>query len=250
MDQFTDDDLGLKMLANPNRMNDDIPNTTVNMDQDLFVDETENNENIQTDNNYFHHDNEKTLPQFNFNDDNMSDVSKVSMEPSEDVLRKKNFLLTKLKPNLYDDTTPPKGEMIDMMCVPSVNTAMKHARWCPVSQCSFGNTIDKDLANKKFEELLEAFEKDLGRKTTKDEKQQQLNRFNTLEVYRCFKKNRYDEANHFDFKIESECALRPAYLFFKACKILIEKLDKLDTIISNLMNYNDEGRKYLYTENK
>jgi hypothetical protein len=101
MDQFTDDDLGLKMLANPNRMNDDIPNTTVNMDQDLFVDETEN---IQTDNNYFHHDNEKTLPQFNFNDDNMSDVSKVSMEPSEDVLRKKNFLLTKF---LLESTIPP-----------------------------------------------------------------------------------------------------------------------------------------------
>jgi hypothetical protein len=26
--------------------------------------------------------------------------------------------------------------------------------------------------------------------------------------------------------------------------------DKLDTVVNNLTNYNDEGRKYLYTENK
>lgn len=33
-------------------------------------------------------------------------------------------------------------------------------------------------------------------------------------------------------------------------KDLDDTLDKADTIINNLMNYNEEGRKYLYTENK
>lgn len=33
-------------------------------------------------------------------------------------------------------------------------------------------------------------------------------------------------------------------------KDLDDSLDKVDTIINNLMDYNDEGRKYLYTENK
>jgi len=33
-------------------------------------------------------------------------------------------------------------------------------------------------------------------------------------------------------------------------KDLDDSLDKVDTIINNLMNYNEEGRKYLYTENK
>jgi hypothetical protein len=33
-------------------------------------------------------------------------------------------------------------------------------------------------------------------------------------------------------------------------KSLDEAVDKIDTVISNLMDYNDEGRKYLYTENK
>jgi len=33
-------------------------------------------------------------------------------------------------------------------------------------------------------------------------------------------------------------------------KELDDSLDKVDTVINNLMDYNDEGRKYLYTENK
>lgn len=33
-------------------------------------------------------------------------------------------------------------------------------------------------------------------------------------------------------------------------KDLDNSLDKTDTVISNLMDYNEKGRKYLYTENK
>jgi uncharacterized phage infection (PIP) family protein YhgE len=33
-------------------------------------------------------------------------------------------------------------------------------------------------------------------------------------------------------------------------KNLSDSLDKFDTIINNLQSYDDEGRKYLYTENK
>lgn len=136
------------------------------------------------------------------------------------------ILLTKLKANLYDESSPPHGEGIDIECTPSVGVAMKHGRWSPVSQCSFGNTVDPEEAARVFETHMKKFESDLGRSATASEREIQLRRFNTLEVFRCFKKNKYDEANTFDFKIESECGLRPAYLFFKACKILIEKVEK------------------------
>lgn len=33
-------------------------------------------------------------------------------------------------------------------------------------------------------------------------------------------------------------------------KDLDSSIDKVDTIINNLLNYNEEGRQYLYTENK
>jgi len=109
MDQFTEDELGLNMMANPNRMSGDMDNTPpqVNMNQPLFEDSMENQ------NDYFQHDDEN--PSYssppphshqpshggqgvpNFFDDGASDVSRVSIESTEEVLRKKNFLLTKLK---------------------------------------------------------------------------------------------------------------------------------------------------------
>lgn len=141
-------------------------------------------------------------------------------------ITKEYILITKLKPNLHDENTPPRGEAIDIECIPTVANAMKHARWSHVSQCCYGNTIDQDVANAKFEDLVAQQEKELGSSLTKVEREQLHKRFNTLEVYRCFKKNKYDEACSFDFKIESETALRPAYLFFKACKILLDKVSK------------------------
>lgn len=33
-------------------------------------------------------------------------------------------------------------------------------------------------------------------------------------------------------------------------KNISDSLDKIDTVIQNLQSYDDEGRKYLYTENK
>lgn len=154
-----------------------------------------------------------------------------------DLVSKDHILLTKLKANLYDEVSPPRGETVDLECFPSVNTAMKHARWSAVSNCSFGNTIDKALAEKQFEEHMQQFEDDIGRKASTEERAQQLKRFNTLEVFRCFKKNKYDEADTFDFTIESETRLRPSYLFFKACKILIEKVEKFQ---NNLKNNNEQ----------
>lgn len=106
MDQFTEDELGLNMLANPNRMSNDgeMNNHQVNMNQPLFndsFDDHDNNDNNDiNDNNYFQHSNENTTNSNNQNrfwDDNASDVSKVSIESTEEVLKKKNFLLTKLK---------------------------------------------------------------------------------------------------------------------------------------------------------
>lgn len=33
-------------------------------------------------------------------------------------------------------------------------------------------------------------------------------------------------------------------------KNIDDSIDEIDTVINNMMDYNDEGRKYLYTENK
>lgn len=153
-----------------------------------------------------------------------------------DPITKGHILLTKLKANLYDEVTPPRGETIELECYPSIGVGLKHARWSAVSQCSFGNTVDETMAEKAFEEHMKSYENELGRRATSEEREKQLTRFNSLDVFRCFKKNKYDEADTFDFKIESESGLRPTYLFFKACKILIEKVEKFQ---NNIKNKND-----------
>ncbi len=96
MEQYTDDELGLNMLANPNKMtNEDIPNQ-VNMNQPLFDDIDDDNYNQNNTDNHNHNQYQSTNNNPIWND-NASDVSKVSLETTEEVLKKKNFLLTKLK---------------------------------------------------------------------------------------------------------------------------------------------------------
>lgn len=105
MDQFTEDELGLNMMANPNRMSGDIEDMSppqVNMNQPLFNNVDDNNDYFQhEDENQNYHSQQSQQSQgqgmSNFFDDGASDVSRVSIESTEEVLRKKNFLLTKLK---------------------------------------------------------------------------------------------------------------------------------------------------------
>lgn len=118
-----------------------------------------------------------------------------------------HILIVKLKPNLYDVNN---GEELNIEFYASKNIAKKHARWSPVSKCTFHNTLD--------EVTIEKVRKDVDKTL--------LNTFDTLHKYRYFMKNKYDEANSFDFEIETECRLSPIYLLKKAFKILINKVEK------------------------
>lgn len=137
------------------------------------------------------------------------------------------ILITKLKPNLYD---PVNGEEIDITATGSINIAKKHARWCPTSQCCYYNKIDDESANAAFQEKI----KDKG--FSKDEITDMRSKFDALDIYRYFKKNKYDEPNELVFLIESECRLRPIYLFYKGLIVLIKKLE---TFIENMETNNE-----------
>jgi DNA-directed RNA polymerase subunit L len=165
------------------------------------------------------------------------DGEKVSSHKRERMLPKNDItgdhvLVTKLKPNLYDATN---GEEIELECTPSINIAKTHSRWCPVSQCCFYNAVDRDAADKAFASKVEAAkkEKNITEQDIKDMKAH----FETLEVYRHFKKNKFEEPNEFVFQIESECRLRPQYLFFKAMTVLASKLE---TFIELILNDSDK----------
>lgn len=112
-------------------------------------------------------------------------------------ITKNHVLITKLKPNIYN---PDDGDIIELEASASKNIAKVFANFSPVSQASFYNKIDPDKAAKAREE---APDKGI---------------FDTLDVYRHFKDKQ------FVFCIESECAMRPQYIFYKALIVLIKNI--------------------------
>ena len=119
-----------------------------------------------------------------------------------DKFTNQHVILTKLK----------KGEHMHVEFTYRLGKAMTHARWCPVSTCVYYNTLD-DVKVKEARAKL----------TAEDD----MNKFETLDKWRIFNKNEFNEPNEFSFTIESECSLTPVYLVGKAIDILIQKLQRL-----------------------
>lgn len=138
---------------------------------------------------------------------------------------KDHILITKLKPNLYDYG---KGEEIDIECRASLNIARTHARWSPVSKCTFFNTLD-DAAVK------------VAAADAKDK-----NKFDTLDKYRLFQKNKYDEPDSFEFAIESECRLTPQYLVGKALDVITDKVSSFKENLGTLEITKDKNIDNFY----
>jgi DNA-directed RNA polymerase alpha subunit len=150
------------------------------------------------------------------------DNQKVSQERKEYILPKNDItqdyiLITKLKPNLHN---LQNGQELHIECVPSIGTGKEHARWNPTSQCSFYNVVDEEVANKAFENIKK--EKNMNDKTAEIFRKN----FETLEKFKYFKKNKYDEPSEFMFIIESVARLTPEYLFKKALQVLHDKMHK------------------------
>lgn len=115
------------------------------------------------------------------------------------------IIITKLKPN---EANRQEGEAIEVEFTARRGIAKQHARWCPVSTCTYFNILDDDQVN-------------IARKQLSDK---DLHTFETIGKMRLFKKNKYDEANAFRFTIESECKLTASEIVDTAFDVIIKKL--------------------------
>lgn len=127
---------------------------------------------------------------------------------------KQHILIVKLRPNLNNKDF---GEELDIEWYASKNVAQIHSRWAPVSCCSMWNKIDETKAQHALMEKLAGVQ-------APDQINAIKQRFETLEKYRHFVVNEYDEPCHFHFQVESECAMTPTYIFGKAMDVLLDKL--------------------------
>ena len=94
--------------------------------------------------------------------------------------------------------------------------ALTHTRWCPVSTCTYHNTLD-DAKVKAARALIDG------------SNEAELNKFDTLDKYRLFKINEFGEPCSFTFKIESECNLHPSYMVKRGLEILRTKVIAIES---------------------
>lgn len=126
------------------------------------------------------------------------------------------ILITKLKPNLYNQTM---GEKLHVEFKARTGKATQHARWSPVSTCTYMNVVDDEAAKKAFEEKASTM--------NPNERAVAWKRFNVHDRYRYFVKNQYDEPDSFEFTIESECRWTPKMLVSEAIDVLVMKMQSL-----------------------
>lgn len=128
-----------------------------------------------------------------------------------------HILLTKLKPNHYNNTN---GEEVHAECRVTVKAecdghrdTRKHARWSPVSACFFTNTVDDVAARKAF---LASEQKEVDKSVASVEAR--THAFDTIGRQRHF------YPNVFDFSLESECGLRAPFLVLYGFKAMVGRV--------------------------
>jgi DNA-directed RNA polymerase subunit L/DNA-directed RNA polymerase alpha subunit len=138
-----------------------------------------------------------------------------------DPLTRDTCLIAVLRPK----TNPSAdNEGIHLVAKASVGTGRQHARYIPVSQCSYEYTRDDNPERiKEFFDKWLVDHKKINPETLKtdSEKLKILQReFNTMAIARCFKINEQNEPYSFDFNMESVGILSIQYIMKRACEVV------------------------------
>jgi len=112
-------------------------------------------------------------------------------------------------------------QAIEIVAKATKGTGREHARFSPVSQCSYEYTPNTDAGER--EKMLHSWMKVTKMVTEIDkasERYAELDReFNTMQVKRCFLINDKGEPYSFDFTIESAGVLEVPYIVNQACQV-------------------------------
>jgi DNA-directed RNA polymerase II subunit RPB3 len=112
-------------------------------------------------------------------------------------------------------------QAIEIVATATKGTGREHARFSPVSQCSYEYTPDSDP--RRIEEMFTSWltiTKKVGVIDKVSDRYQELQReFNTMQIKRCFKINDKGEPFSFDFTIESAGVLEVPYIVEQACQV-------------------------------
>lgn len=112
-------------------------------------------------------------------------------------------------------------QRISIEAVASKGTGREHARFCPVSQCSYEYSPDDNP--QRIQELFMKWltvTKKVSNPDKGTERYAELQReFNTMQIKRCFKIDDKGEPFSFDFTVESIGILDVSYIINRACEV-------------------------------
>ena len=119
-----------------------------------------------------------------------------------------------------------KQQSIEIVAKASKGTGREHARFSPVSQCSYEYTIldrnieqDNQRINEMFLQWMTDAKKITGIDKTSARYLELEREFNTMQIKRCYKTNEKEEPYSFDFTVESVGILSVPYIVEHACEV-------------------------------
>jgi DNA-directed RNA polymerase subunit L len=112
-------------------------------------------------------------------------------------------------------------QFIEIEAKATKGTGREHARFIPVSQCSYEYTLDSNP--QRIEEMFLNWlnvAKKAGSIEKGSERYNELRReFNTMQIKRCYKVDEKNEPFSFDFTVETAGVLPVSYIIERACEV-------------------------------
>lgn len=112
-------------------------------------------------------------------------------------------------------------QFIEIEAKATKGTGREHARFSPVSQCSYEYTPDENP--QRIEEMfigwLDVAKKASGVEKGSERYNELLREFNTMSIKRCFKVNEKGEPFSFNFTVETAGVLSVKYIVERACEV-------------------------------
>ncbi len=151
----------------------------------------------------------------NVNDDNLVEVPTEKFFPVNPITRD-TCLIATLQPG-----SGLTQQFIEIRAKATKGTGREHARFSPVSQCSYEYTPDSSpqRIQEMFTTWLNVAKKAGGVDKGSERYNELLREFNTMQVKRCYKIDEKNEPFSYDFTVETAGVLPVNYIVERACEV-------------------------------
>lgn len=137
---------------------------------------------------------------------------------------------------ILQPSNPP--QKLNIIAKASIGTGREHARFSPVSQCSYEYSLDSN--EERIEQMFTTWLSVAKKIENIDKSSEKYNtvwrEFNTMQIKRCYLMNEKQQPYSYDFTIETIGTLPIKYIVSRACDVgenLCNRYVNIDTIVND-----------------